>query len=165
VAFPNDFPRKLTKPENVTLLMSQRNGLIASYGVSSSEGLLRGNEASQIIRTVPSGFRRAGYAFYQSSAGFNLLELSTQGELVSSYATLQTSGSYGEHERTPMTMDSDSQREIIVPDWSENLETTVDTQSQRLEEPESLSVRELFEVDFERIYQGNIHRTRAIRGD
>ena len=64
-----------------------------------------------------------------------------------------------------MAMDSDSQRETIIPEWSENLETTVTTQSQRLEEPESLSVRELFEVDFERIYQGTIHRTRTIRGD
>ena len=102
-----------------------------------------------------------GYAYYQNSAGFNLLELSTQGELVSSYVTL---GSHRERERTSMAMDSDSQRENIIPAWSESLETTVTTQSQRLEEPESLSVRESFEVDFERIYQGNIHRNGAIRG-
>jgi len=154
-------------PDNVVLLMSQRNGLISSYGVSSSEGLLRGNEASQIIQTVPSSFRRAGYAFHQNSApnntGFNLVELSTQGELVSSYVTLQPSGSDGDHERISMAMDSDGQRETIAPEWSEYLETTETTQSQRLEEPESLSLRESFEVDFETIYQGNALRNRPIK--
>jgi hypothetical protein len=109
-----------------------------------------------VLYTVPGNFERCGDLFYRHPASqatdFNFIELSTQGGL---YST-QIIEVDDELEESDGAMDfrESAYSGGIMPQWNKEIKRLASMKDNSKKGEADLSLRESFEVNFERVYQG-----------